>query len=134
MIRASAEDVLEFVMDLRRYRTADKKVGPVVWLRRDGDRAAAWAGARFGGIPTPPGRIDISLTPYTRLDVRSVPAGLFRASFECSPADLGGTAVRHVECAGVPAPLHGAVRPWLLRSCEDELQRMKSILEGSGRG
>ena len=128
-IRASPKDVLEFVMDLRRYREADKKVGPVLWLRRDGNRAEEWAAGRVAGLSTIPARITIELTPYSRLDVRSTLPG-FNASFECDELPGGVTVVRHVECVAIPGPAGRLVGRWLQSSVDDELHRMKQLLEG----
>lgn len=121
-IQASPKDVLEFVMDLRRYRQADHKVGPVLWLRRTGNRADAVACGKVFGVVTPPGLISIELTPYTRLDVRSRIPG-FSAFFECE--DLGGgvTRVRHCEC------LVGPFAHLLSESVLEELERMKALFE-----
>lgn len=121
-IRATPEQVLEFVMDLRRYREADHKVGPVLWLRRDGNRAHAVACGRVLGLPTPPAPIVIELTPYTRLDVRSRVPG-FHASFECQDLGDGMTRVVHREC------LIGPFERVLRESVLEELQRMQALLE-----
>ena len=121
-IAATAEEILEFVMDLRRYREADHKVGPVLWLRRHGNRADAVACGRINGVVTPPAPIVIELTPYTRLDVRSRVPG-FSAFFECEDLGGGRTRVRHREC------LVGPFAGLLYQSVRDEVQRMKELLE-----
>ena len=131
VIAATPEAVLEFVLDLDRYRKADRKVGPVWFLARRGNRVDALVSGHILGLPTAPGRVVAELTPYSRLDVKSAfpfPGG-FRADFTCEDAPGGDTLVTHRECLDVPGPVARRIGGWLQDSVDDELQRMKELLE-----
>jgi len=139
-IAVSPQDVLEFVLDLERYRQADAKIGRVRYVERTGDRGRARFGGRLRGLPTPPASFDFTLTPWTRLEFDSSP-GLIRAAgvvfhgeFVCEEGDAG-TRVTHKECFSFRPPLKWAAEPfirsWLPDDTRAEMARMKAILEGA---
>jgi ligand-binding SRPBCC domain-containing protein len=136
VIRCEPKAVMEFVLDVERYRQADHKIGRLHYARRVGNRGRVRHGGRFLGIPAPPATLDFELTPFSSLEFRGVrmpwPLRGFHGSFLCIPAP-GGTQVTHEECF-VFGPLTGRmVRPflgrWLARDTQAEVIRMQRQLE-----
>lgn len=129
--------VIEFVLDVDRYRRADHKIGGVRWVRRDGNTGEVRHGGRFMGLPTPPVTLGFALTPFSRLEFRGVktpwPLRGFEGFFSCDPVP-GGTEIVHRECL-IFGPISGRVLkpivgPWLARDTPAEVKRIKEILEG----
>ena len=141
LIRASPEQILEFVMDIERYAEIDAKIRPVLWSRRNGNVTEFACRSRVGGMPGPkvvqemrliPGRrIDIVLTggPENRL-ARAM--GDFQASFECQPV-AGGTQVNRVLQFRLKWPTSWILGPRLRRrlpgEVDEELLLAKHELE-----
>ena len=141
VIDCDPRKVIEFVLDVERYRQADHKIGPVRWVKRDGNRGEVRHGGRFMGLPAPAVTLGFELTPSSRLDFKGVktpwPLKGFDGSFSCEPVD-GGTKVIHREClvfgsvgGRVLKPLVG---PWLRRDTPAEVKRIKTILESERSG
>ena len=141
VIQCQPDDVFEFVLDLERYRQADRKIGRVVRVDRNGNRGTVrfWGRIRWG-LPAPPADYAFELEPGRRL--RFVSAGGFVARllhfeglFECSPNPDGeGIVVRHREEFRFKGParplLEPLLRRWLERDTPLEMERVKRILEG----
>ena len=136
--------MLEFVLDVDRYRRADLKIGRVHWMRRDGNTGLVRHGGRLVGLPAPAVTLSFELTPYSRLDFRGEemlwPLRGFDGFFACEESPEG-TLVAHRECF-VLGPLVGPgfrllFGRWLSRDTPAEVLRMKRILEdepcGAGR-
>ena len=72
-IPASGREVLEFVLDLDRYRLADTKIGrvtrPVVLDSENRGRARYWG--RMRGMPPAPDTNVVELDPWRALDMLS---------------------------------------------------------------
>jgi hypothetical protein len=127
--------VLEFVLEVERYRLADRKIGRVHWMHRDGNHGQVKHNGRLLGLPFPAIVLAFTLTPWSRLDFRMVsapwPLTGFEGSFTCKPTALG-TRVTHRECftlhplIGLLDPLFGA---WLTRDTPQEVGRIKQLLE-----
>lgn len=137
-IERSSAEILEFVLDLERYRQADHKFHRIQYVKRHNNHGEAKYSGRLRGIPTPTEVQEWSLEPYTRLDFRSRPSmwpgmiARFRGSFECEEMD-GHTVVHHREAFEFRAPFSWLAVPflssWLQRDVEDEVIRLKRLLE-----
>lgn len=137
-IARPGKDILEFVLDLDRYREADHKFHRIHYVKRHNDRGEAKYSGRLRGIPTPSEVQEWTLEPYTRLQFRSRPSlwpgmiARFEGSFECEEAD-GRTIVRHREAFEFKPPFSWLAVPflksWLQRDVEDEVVRLKQLLE-----
>lgn len=138
MIHRPAKDVLEFVLDLDRYREADRKFHHIHYVERHGDQGCAKYSGRLRGIRTPSEIQDWTLEPYRRLEFRSRPSlwpGLFarfQGTFECKETPEG-TLVRHRETFEFTPPLSWVavpfLRSWLQIDVEEEVIRLKRLLE-----
>ena len=134
-IACSPRQVLEFVLDVERYRLADRKIGRVHWVHRDGNHGQVKHNGRLLGLPFPPIVLAFMLTPWSRLEFRTVtapwPLTGFEGFFACEPT-AHGTRVTHRECftvhplVGLLDSLFGA---WLARDTPQEVIRIKQLLE-----
>lgn len=140
-VERAPKDILEFVLDVDRYRMADLKIGRVHEVRRRGDVGWVRHDGRFMGIRTPAVTLSFEVTPYSQLDFRGVdvPWRLkgFRGSFTCEDT-AQGTRVVHRECF-ILGPLLGriftlALGGWVSRDTPAEVLRMKAILEAEPGG
>ncbi len=136
LIRRSARDILEFVLDFPRYREADTKIRRVLGVERNGNEGRLRYSGRMRGIPTPAVEHAWSLVPYSRLEVRSLRRDSlldrFEGVFICGD-DPNGTRVLHRETFWFHPPLGTLVERflggWLARDVAAEVSRMKDILE-----
>jgi len=137
LIRRDPREVMEFVLDVERYRQADHKIGRVHWIRGDGNTGEVRHGGRFMGIPAPAVTLGFELTPFSRLDFKGVstpwPLRGFDGFFSCEKT-MEGTRVTHRECL-IFGPVMGRIlkpliAPWLSGDTPAEVKRIKSILEG----
>lgn len=137
-VAVSPADVLEFVLDLRRYRQADHKIGRVGRVTRDGAGGTAVFSGRIKGMPGPSGTYPFVLTP-TSLEFGSPIAGAarwflnFEGSFECTET-ADGTDVVHREVFDFKRPwrwfLDPLLRSWLENDTTEEMARFKDLVEG----
>jgi steroid delta-isomerase-like uncharacterized protein len=137
-IARPAKDILEFVLDLEKYREADRKFHRIHYVERDNNHGRAKYSGRLRGIPTPSEVQEWTLEPYTRLEFRSRPSlwpgmiARFEGSFQCEEMK-GGTIVRHREAFQFRPPFSWLAVPilksWLQRDVEDEVVRLKGLLE-----
>jgi hypothetical protein len=74
IIGCSPRQMLEFVLDVERYRLADRKIGRVHWVRRDGNHGQVKHNGRLLGVATPPIVLAFTLTPWSHLDFGIVTA------------------------------------------------------------
>lgn len=153
MIRAEAEaivartprEVLEWVLDLERYRRADLKITHVyeqVPPNASGRGRVRYRG-RLRGVRTPPDTNEITLDRWSRLTFIGAP-GIwtrrlvdFEGILECEPVD-GGTRVVHRETFWFhPAPVERLARAylgsWLQREIEREMARLEALVDQSTR-
>ena len=141
VIERTAQDVLEFALDLDRYRQVDTKFRKIHRHQMNGDEGEVRYSGTLRGIPTPPDTQTIRLTRWTRLDYKSVPSALntlarFHGWFECEERD-NGTFVRHVEQFDF-SPAIGwlagpVLRRWLQDQVHGEVQELKRRLELEAR-
>lgn len=112
-IACSPDELLEFVMDVRRYAEVDSKIRPIRWVRRTENQTVFGCRSRVAGLPGPISVCRMRLTPASRIDIDLAPAPAnrlnrliveFDASFVCTPADGGTRLVR---------TLNFRFRPWL---------------------
>lgn len=140
-VAASPREVLEFVLDLERYREADHKIGRIGRVTLEGDSGTAEFAGRIRGIPGPMSTYPFTLTRWSRLAFGSPVAGPARAlldfegSFDCRPAD-DGTVVTHREAFAFKQPLRLAAEPflrrWLEQDTVEEMERVRQALDGRG--
>lgn len=140
-VNVAQSDVIDFVLDLRRYRQADHKIGKVGAIHRDGDAGTVQFSGRIKGLPGPSGVYPFAVTP-AGLRFGSPIAGSarifldFEGTFDCSPSP-GGTVVRHREVFVFKRPWQWLVEPllrrWLQADTAAEMIRFKELIEGGGQ-
>jgi hypothetical protein len=139
-VHASPAEIIEFVLDLERYRQADRKIGKVGGVERHGDRGTVRFRGRIRGLPGPWGTYPFEVTP-NRLVVGSPVAGAargildrFEASFEMEPVG-DRTRVTHREVFIFKRPWAWIARPllgqWLRKDITAEMTRLESLMRGS---
>lgn len=138
LISREPKDILEFVLDLERYRLADQKLNRIYFVKRNGNTGLVRYSGQLWGIPTPAETQEFHLTPYSRLEFWSVPSrwpGLlsrFAGLFTCEP-QAQGTMVFHsetVHLARLIAPLAVSVLGgWFQAEMNREVHRLKTLLE-----
>jgi hypothetical protein len=142
-IRTSADDFLEFVMDVERYAEIDEKIRPVRWSRRDGDLTEFAFRPSALGLKWPTWVPQMRRTPGERVDIVLAPAPHnrfarvithYEASFECVPVD-GGVEVTRSERFEVHRPFKWVLEPALRRTMpalvREELRLAKAKLESA---
>ena len=102
-ITATPQDVLEFVLDLDRYRQADHKITRITSVTGPNANGAGsvrlWG--KLPGMPPAPDRQDLTLEKWSRLTFVGAsrqPGRLvfdFVGTFDCVPIDDGLTQVTH---------------------------------------
>jgi hypothetical protein len=137
IVRVPPSDVFEFVLDLRRYREADHKIGRVGAIHRDGDTGTVQFSGRIRGLPGPSGTYPFTLTP-TRLEFRTPIAGParwfldFEGSFDCVET-AEGTRVTHREVFRFKPPWRWVAEPllrtWLEADIVEEMVRFKELVD-----
>ena len=129
--------VFEFVLDLDRYRQADRKIGRVGPARRDGNTGTVTFAGRIRGLPGPSGTYPFTLEA-SRLRFGSPVSGLarwfldFEGTFECETVP-DGTVVTHREVFDFKPPWRWLAEPllrsWLEADTADEMVRFKELIE-----
>jgi hypothetical protein len=129
--------VVEFVLDLERYRQADHKIGRIGEIKRDGDTGTVRFAGRIKGLPGPSGVYPFEITA-TGLRFGSPIAGMarwfldFEGTFDCEETE-DGTVVRHREVFEFKRPWRWLAEPllrgWLEADTTDEMVRFKQLIE-----
>jgi len=147
-VGCAPETYLEFVLDVERYREVDDKIGPIAWVRRQGDLTELKFRPRLPGMnmPEPYAVSQMRLTPGQRIDVRLAPlprnlanrlVSKFTASFACEPVAGGQTRVTRMISFRFNPLVRWLFEPTLRRtlpeSVERELRLAKEILERNER-
>jgi hypothetical protein len=141
-VAASPADVFAFVLDLERYRQADRKIGAVGPMTRAGDSGTVTFSGRIKGIPEPAGTYPFTMTE-SRLVIGSAIAGParwfldFEGTFDCEVTAVG-TLVTHREVFNFKGPWRRLVEPllrhWLETDTVSEMVRFKRLVDsGAGR-
>jgi Polyketide cyclase / dehydrase and lipid transport len=138
-VGVSKGEVVEFVLDLERYRQADRKIGRVGEIQRDGDTGTVRFASRVRGLPGPSGVYPFEVTA-TGLRFGSPVAGAarwfldFEGTFDCEETG-DGTVVRHREAFEFKRPWRWVAEPllrrWLEADTADEMVRFKQLIERS---
>jgi len=136
VIRRSPAEILEFVLDVDRYRQADLKIGRVHYVKREGNVGEVRHDGRLMGIKAPPVTLGYTLTPYSRLEFRGLkvpwPLRGFEGFFTCAETPQG-TVVLHRECfifGWFLGRLFSVLLGWWVRrDTPAEVLRMKRLLE-----
>ena len=141
LIRRPARAIYEFILDLDQYKKADLKIATVHSVTRRGDQFEVVYSGRFRGVTTPAVRQLVSVEPYRRIDVRSIPGtaahfvSAFHGSFTFEEIGDGMTRVFHREEIVFRPPLSWLVEPllrsWLTNDTPQEMVRLKALLERS---
>ena len=129
--------VFEFVLDLQRYREADRKIGRVGAVHRHGNSGTAEFSGRIRGLPGPRGVYPFTLTS-SRLQFGSPIAGParrfldFEGTFDCKET-RAGTVVTHREVFKFKRPWRWMAEPllrrWLEADTADEMIRLTELIE-----
>ena len=136
IIRRLPKDILEFVLDVDRYRQADLKIGRVHYVKREGNVGEVRHDGRLLGIKAPAAVLAFTLTPYSRLQFHGIkvpwPLRGFDGFFTCEETPEG-TVVVHRECF-IFGQISGHLFQmglgwWLRRDTPAEVLRMKGLLE-----
>jgi hypothetical protein len=136
-VSAGAAEVLEFVLDVDRYRQADHKIRRVRRLERRGDDVVVAMWTRVRGVPVA-ARQRMHLTPGERIDVYNEPSWQdrftdFHGEFICRPA-TGGTEVTHRYTFTFKGPARAVVpllAGWLARDIDQEVARLAAIFNSA---
>lgn len=141
-VEATSRQVLEFVLDLERYRQADTKIGRIskpIELDSNHEGSVRYWG-RMRGTPPAPDTNLVKLDPWRTLTFTGAPrqpARLildFTGRFHCVDTD-GGCQVTHSYEMNFRRPFRWIYEPllrtWLQTELDAELDRVVTIL-GSG--
>ncbi len=128
IVRATPQEVLEFVCDLDRYRQVDTKIVRVIERcdLTDSDYGTARYRGRLRGVPSPVDSNDVHLMRWSRVDFTGSSSSWvrrlvdFHGSFVCEPVD-SGTSVTHSEQFGFHRPGRWLMEPWLRSWLDDDL-------------
>jgi hypothetical protein len=136
-VAAAPSQIFEFVLDLQRYREADRKIGRVGAVHRHGDNGTAEFSGRIRGLPGPRGVYPFTLRS-SRLEFGSPIAGParrfldFEGTFDCEQT-AAGTVVTHREVFKFKRPWRWLAEPFLRRWLEadtaSEMIRFKELIE-----
>lgn len=145
VIDRSAREVLEFVLDLDRYRQADAKITNVSaqpTLGPENRTGRARYRGRLRGFPTPSQWQTISLQPWERVELATDPGqwtarvATFVGGFVCEEIDDGTTRLTHFEQFKFRAPLGWMIDRYLDRwmqryLIDSELPQLKRLIEAT---
>ena len=139
-VGATSREVLEFVLDLERYRQADTKIGrvtqPIALDDNNEGRTRYWG--RMRGTPPAPDTNLVKLDPWRSLSFTGAPrqpARLildFTGRFHCVDTDTGSQVTHSYEMTfrrpvrWIYEPL---LRTWLQTELDAELDRVAAILD-----
>jgi hypothetical protein len=147
-VQCTPDQFLALVMDPKRYAQIDDKLGPIDWVRREGNVTRFQFRSRLPGVPGPSPKVvsQMTLTPGERVDIEYAPVpenrinqriSTFAASFACAPADDGTRVSRTIELGFIPL-LRWILEPILRRTLRPDLQRelsgAKSLVESDLTG
>ncbi len=147
VIDRSPREILEFVLDLDRYRQADAKITRVDHqpdLTGGTIEGRARYRGRLRGFPTPPQWQLVRLDPWRSLRLSTTPGqwtarlSTFEGGFVCEATTSGATTLTHYEQFSFRPPISWLADPylggWMQRYLEDEeLPRIKTLIESQPR-
>lgn len=143
VIDRSARTVIEFVLDLDRYRQADEKIARVSeqpLLGPDDREGRARYRGRLRGLPTPFQWQTVQLDPWRSLHLRTEAGqwtaafATFEGGFVCEELAVHGTRLTHFEQFAFRPPaswiLDSFIGNWMQRYLREvELPRLKALIE-----
>jgi hypothetical protein len=136
VVSVPPSEVFDFVLDLNRYRQADRKIGRVGAVHRSGAGGTVQFSGRIRGLPGPSGTYPFTLT-RSRLHFASPIAGParwfldFDGTFDCAVTQEG-TVVAHREEFRFKRPwrwLEPLLRRWLQTDTAAEMVRFRALVE-----
>jgi Polyketide cyclase / dehydrase and lipid transport len=137
-IAAPPEHVFAFILDLNRYRQADRKIGRVGEVRRSGRTGTMRFSGRMRGVPGPSGTYPFRISD-SRIEIGTPTDGPvrwfireFEGTFEIRKTD-SGTVITHREAFSLKPPWDWVadrlLRNWLENDVKGEVARLKALLE-----
>ena len=136
-VAVAPREVVEFVLDLKRYREADRKIGRIGPMHRDGDKGTVQFSGRIKGLPGPSGVYPFTVTD-SRLQFGSPTRGVarwfldFEGTFDMQET-ADGTVVTHREALEFKRPWRWLAEPllrrWLEADTTEEMIRFKEFIE-----
>jgi Polyketide cyclase / dehydrase and lipid transport len=144
-VHASPQAVLEFVLDVERYREVDRKIIRVSSVDKpDADgKGSVKIWGRLGWLPPAPDRQDFHLEEWSRLKFVGASRQPARAVFDfvgtfvCSPVVDGATTVTHAYEFRFKGPfrlVERFLKRWLQREVEDEVRALATAVESLAKG
>lgn len=128
----TADQYLAFVLDVERYRQVDDKLGPIDWVRTEGNVTEFRFRPKMPLMPWSPKVVSrMTLTPGERIDIQYAPKphnrlaralSSFSAFFAVEPADEGIRVTRSVTIS-LPAMLRPIERLTLGRRLQTSVER-----------
>ena len=128
----TAEEYLAFVLDVQRYRAVDDKIGPIDWVRSEGNVTEFRFRPKMPLMPWSPKVVSrMTLTPGERIDIAYAPTpanrmaralSSFSAFFAVEPCGAGIRVTRSVTIA-LPAFLRPVERVTLARQLQNSVER-----------
>ncbi len=141
-VKASPQEIFDFVLDLNRYRKADRKIGRVGSVVKSERGGTVTFSGRIRGLPGPSGTYPFTRTE-SRLEFTSAIAGAarwfldFNGTFDCE-VTTAGTVVTHREAFNFKRPWRWVVEPflrhWLETDTDQEMVRFKELVDAEGHG
>jgi len=141
LIDAEPRAVLEWILDLERYRQADPKVGPVkepVQLDDEGRGRVRYRG-RLVGVPTPVDTQDVHLERWHRLTLTGAPGVWtrwfvdFEGTFDCERVGSGTRLTHREHFRFKPRPvgwlMDRLLGRWLAGTMPGEMTRLTQLVE-----
>ena len=142
IIERKPQEILDFVLDLERYREADTKIGRIRSFERHDNSGTVRYRGKLRGLPTPTDTQTFELVPGRSLTFRSADSlwpgmvARFEGRFECEPVDEG-TRLVHRERFTFRGPgrflAEPFLRSWLAADTTQEMNRLKEQLEADSR-
>lgn len=127
-----ASEYLAFVLDVERYREVDDKIGPIAWVRTEGNVTEFRFRPKMPMMPWSPKVVSrMTLTPGERIDIQYAPKpqnrlahllSSFSAFFACEPVD-GGIRVTRSVTISLPALLRPVERLTLTSNLQRSVER-----------
>jgi hypothetical protein len=139
LVDSSPQEILEFVLDIHRYREVDRKiirVGRIEGPDSLGNGSVSLWG-RIGWIPPAPDRQDFRLERWSKLTFTGAarqPSRLvfdFRGTFDCNLSPDGRTSVTHAYEFRFKGPFRffeRFVTPWLQREITTEVGELAALM------
>src|SRR5438309_11525413 len=131
-LKTTAEEYLAFVLDVERYRQVDDKLGPIDWVRTEGNVTDFRFRPKMPLTPWSPKVVSrMTLTPGQRIDIEYAPKphnrlaralSSFSAYFSCEPNGEGIRVTRSVTIS-LPAFLRPIERLTLGRRLQASVER-----------